>query len=1090
MNPARGMQKLIAMSIGGLLLVAADFSIGQTSPPISFFNWETAPIHPITLSPDHRTLAVCNLPDNRVELFTVNASNLVAIASVPVGLDPVSAHFISNSELWIANRISDSINIVNLDAPRVTATLQTLNAPADIALAGSPLRAFVTCSGANKVQVFDLVTHDIVATIPIEGERPKAMAVSPDGKRVYVAIFESGNRSTIIAPPMTQLEDFPTGGAVNFPSGPHGGLNPPPNSGDRFSPTANPRIPSSISPPRISLIVKKNQENRWMDDNRGDWTDFVSGAKAYFTGRVPGWDLADHDVAVIDAQNLSVTYLTGLMNICMDLAVNPISGSVAVVGTDALNEVRFEPVLKGVFLRVNLALADPQKFTKTIKDLNSHLNYATPIVPRSERLKSIGDPRGIVWNSSGTRAYVTGMGSNNLLILDQDGNRIGPPIVLGEGPTGLVLDEAQHRLFVLNRFGASISVVDTEGNVVRQTLRLFDPTPGVIKAGRKHFYDTHKSSGLGQASCASCHVDGRFDRLAWDLGDPTGKMKSITATSHNFAHLTPAITNDFHPMKGAMVTQTLQDIINHEPFHWRGDRLSIEEFNPTFTALQGAENDLTRIEMQEFKDFLATIAFPPNPFRRLDNSLSTNIPLAGHLSLGRGTLPFGATLPNGNARNGLTLFRDTGPKGCVACHALPTGLGPDRRFGGVMWNAVPVGARGEHHIAVAGLNRAAGLPFKVQHLRNLYDKVGATFLSAKSLAGFGFFHDGGVDSLTRFLQDGFDFRSDQDTADMIAFLLSVTGSDLPGGSATDENRAPGVSSLDVPAAVGKQMTLATTEPDALLRDMMALANNRTSRVELVAKGRIDGIQRGWIFIRGFNAFLSDRIEETISFDTLCSLAKAGSEITFTLAPAGSGIRIGIDRDGDDFPDRTEIDLGSDPFDATSVPGNRAPTVENVPDETIPEELPLRIQIHASDPDLPVQRLTFSLAQGAPTGSSVEIKSGEFSWTPSVNQGPGVYRIGVIVTDDGFPPLSAKVTFSVVVTDPFFAMRVVDSGSTAGIFWQSKIGRTYRVQFRDDLESLSWTTLGDEIKATTGQSSIQDMDRSSLRQRFYRVQEVE
>jgi len=26
----------------------------------------------------------------------------------------------------------------------------------------------------------------------------------------------------------------------------------------------------------------------------------------------------------------------------------------------------------------------------------------------------------------------------------------------------------------------------------------------------------------------------------------------------------------FHPMKGPMVTQTFQDIIGHEPFHWRG----------------------------------------------------------------------------------------------------------------------------------------------------------------------------------------------------------------------------------------------------------------------------------------------------------------------------------------------------------------------------------------------------------------------------------------------------------------------------------------------------------------------------------------
>ena len=56
---------------------------------------------------------------------------------------------------------------------------------------------------------------------------------------------------------------------------------------------------------------------------------------------------------------------------------------------------------------------------------------------------------------------------------------------------------------------------------------LFDPTPVAVKTGRKHLYDTHKTSGLGQAACASCHVDGRFDRLAWDLGNPTGTMNTL-----------------------------------------------------------------------------------------------------------------------------------------------------------------------------------------------------------------------------------------------------------------------------------------------------------------------------------------------------------------------------------------------------------------------------------------------------------------------------------------------------------------------------------------------------------------------------------
>ena len=72
----------------------------------------------------------------------------------------------------------------------------------------------------------------------------------------------------------------------------------------------------------------------------------------------------------------------------------------------------------------------------------------------------------------------------------------------------------------------------------------------------------------------------------------------------------------YHPMKGPMVTQTLQDIIGHEPFHWRADRESIEQSNPTFRDCR-ASTLLSTEEMQGLKQLpLASIAFPPNRFRK------------------------------------------------------------------------------------------------------------------------------------------------------------------------------------------------------------------------------------------------------------------------------------------------------------------------------------------------------------------------------------------------------------------------------------------------------------------------------------------
>ena len=82
-------------------------------------------------------------------------------------------------------------------------------------------------------------------------------------------------------------------------------------------------------------------------------------------------------------------------------------------------------------------------------------------------------------------------------------------------------------LYVLNKFESTISVVDTRKRTEEKRVSLFDPSPEVIKVGRKHLYNTVETSGLGHIACASCHVDGRTDSLAWDLGDPSGEMEAI-----------------------------------------------------------------------------------------------------------------------------------------------------------------------------------------------------------------------------------------------------------------------------------------------------------------------------------------------------------------------------------------------------------------------------------------------------------------------------------------------------------------------------------------------------------------------------------
>jgi len=77
--------------------------------------------------------------------------------------------------------------------------------------------------------------------------------------------------------------------------------------------------------------------------------------------------------------------------------------------------------------------------------------------------------------------------------------------------------------------------------------------------------------------------------------------------------------------------------------------------------------------------------------------------------------------------------------------------------------------------------------------------------------------------------------------------------------------------------------------------------------------------------------------------------------------------------------------------------NVAPVLDPIGPKSIDELATLSFTATASDSDLPVQTLTFSLGSGAPSGSSIT-SGGVFTWTPTEAQGPGSYVVRIIVSD--------------------------------------------------------------------------------------------
>jgi len=571
-------------------------------------NFESSPVHPIELTPDGARLVVAHTADASVVVFDATTQPPTRLITLPVGLEPVSVRARTATELWVVNHVSDSISILDLVSGNVVRVLSVGDEPTDVLFAHG--RAFVCVSREAVLRVFDLSNLDAPPIdLPLPQCAPRSLELSPDGARIYVAAFESGNRTTALP-----------GALVTAGGGP-----PPPN------PPMDLTLPT---PPEVALIVQHDGLH-WRDELGRDWDAFTP------------YLLADADVIEIDVASLLETgRWSGVGTSLFDLAVIPSSGEIWVSNLEAMNQIRFERNLRGRFVDNRVTRIDPTSGLVTPVGLNPHVDHGDPEGNPGERALSLALPLDLAVRADGSRLFVAAQGSNKVGVLDQDGIVLGR-IQVGEGPCGLALDEARDALYVYNRFSSSVSCVDLSAKVVSEVSLGFDPSSAAARHGRKDFYGAETNSAHGDVACASCHLFAGSDGLAWDLGDPQGEF--IPPLGDDFT--------GFHPMKGPMVTQPLAALEETEPLHWRGDRGSLEDFNSAFVTLMGRTTQLSQSEFAAMVDFLLTIRQAPNPFRALDGGLLDQVEGADPARGGE-FFRFGNLTEAGD---------------CAACHTGPTG---------------------------------------------------------------------------------------------------------------------------------------------------------------------------------------------------------------------------------------------------------------------------------------------------------------------------------------------------------------------------------------------------------------------------------
>lgn len=612
----------------------------------AYRGFESPRVKPLAVAviDDQPHLLAANTPDASVEIYEISPTDeLEWVERVPVGLEPVSVTWVSGqSAFYTANSLGDSVTRVELDA------------------------------SGSEVAVASVRTQPV-------GDSPMYVAPLPSGT-IAVALDTENAYQTLDATDLTPLESVTLYDRT-----------------DVADATAAISHPRRLLADGGILFALGSRDFPIQPPDQG----FSLYRRVLGTGQV-----------LDPIGDLGTTHF--------DMTMGP-QDSLYIVSSNARSDLEHESAVSsapfGFVESFVHRIDDPFAPDPEIYSHNLNRDYDDPTAIWVDRAEAVSQPTNVIAyrpSPSETELYITSFGTDRVVIIDDvheapnewEREVLDIPTAPTNphpvaGPRALAVyygDQAvDDRIYVLNALDHSISVVAPATREVLETLPLqHDPVPPEIREGQRFLYDA-KLSGSGFVSCASCHVDGRTDGLAWDLGAPSPGFDSnpdllaeLLDSPFLEAVLADQIADGFAVDKGRLVTQTLQGLVDFQapletieyfgesPLHWRGDRENFAAFGGAFRSLMNGPtaptdpNFVSDDDMRTFFRFMKSVAFPPNPEqpanRRLEGQLGDITDRHTGSGSSRGLKNFLLGPAFHEAGEPLTDGR-----ACAHCHSLPQG---------------------------------------------------------------------------------------------------------------------------------------------------------------------------------------------------------------------------------------------------------------------------------------------------------------------------------------------------------------------------------------------------------------------------------